>query len=175
MEINIVTHKGLAWRIITGSGFDDYNQLLQLTIILQPNPSSLKVEASLQSVTHSTTDGKWPSLSPIKFRHGPRTENTLRTLYPSNSSIFIETAILLLLPTLPRKCVYRTLLSNESCQLAFTETCFNKPLSSNGLFRQNIYLIIKMVTYLKQFIYFKRASCTTSPMMIIHTSARKLK
>jgi hypothetical protein len=43
-------------------------------------------------------DCKRPSLSPINLRQKSRTENTLRKLYPSNSSIVIETAILLLLP-----------------------------------------------------------------------------
>jgi hypothetical protein len=94
----------------------NYNKLLQLRISLQLNPSSLTVEASLHSAARSTTDCKRPSLSPIKLRQGPRTENTLRTRYPSNSSIVIElclccrcieTADLLLLSaySLPWDCV----------------------------------------------------------------------
>jgi hypothetical protein len=50
-------------------------------------------------------DCKRPSLSPINLRQGPRTENILRTPYPSNSCIVIETAILVLLPASPREYV----------------------------------------------------------------------
>jgi hypothetical protein len=64
------------------------------------------------------------SLSPINLRHGPRTENTLRTPYPSNFSIVIEvclrcpcieTEILLLLPA-----------------YSIRENALSDPLPSNG-------------------------------------------
>jgi hypothetical protein len=67
--------------------------------------SILTAEASLHSAPSYTTACKRPSLSPINLRHGPPTENTLETPYPSNSSIVIETAFLLLLPALRRGCV----------------------------------------------------------------------
>jgi hypothetical protein len=44
------------------------------------------------------------SLSPIKLRHGSRTENTLRTPYPSNSSIILEVCLLC-------RCIETTILS----------------------------------------------------------------
>jgi hypothetical protein len=59
--------------------------------------SVVNAEASLHPTSLSTPHYKQLSLSPIKLRHGPRTENTMRTPYPSNSSIAIETEILLLL------------------------------------------------------------------------------
>jgi hypothetical protein len=42
----------------------------------------------------NSTDCKRPTLSPIDLRHGPRTENTMRTPFSSNSSIIIEVCLL---------------------------------------------------------------------------------
>jgi hypothetical protein len=74
-----------------GSGFDDwvYWHFFTLTINYYSSQSILTPEASLHSASRSTTDCKRSSLSPINLRHGPRTENTLRTPHPSNSSIFV--------------------------------------------------------------------------------------
>jgi hypothetical protein len=76
-----------AWLIITGSGLDDWiyyrllcriylnhNQLQELAISLQPNPSSLTAEDSPHSRSRSTTHSNWTTQT--LSRHGPRTENT---------------------------------------------------------------------------------------------------
>jgi hypothetical protein len=78
-----------------GSVFDDwiYWHFLTITINYYCSQSILTAEASLHSVSHSTTACKRPSLSPINLRHGPRTENTLRIQYPSNSFIVIAVCL----------------------------------------------------------------------------------
>jgi hypothetical protein len=58
----------------------------------------LTAEASHHAASRSTTGCKRPSFSSINFRNGPRTENTLRKPYRSNSSIVIEMIIIVLLP-----------------------------------------------------------------------------
>jgi hypothetical protein len=75
--------------IITGCGLDDciYWQLLlqslvitinyqELTINLQPNPSSLTAEDSHHSRSRSTTPSNWTTLTLISSRHGPLVEIT---------------------------------------------------------------------------------------------------
>jgi hypothetical protein len=61
--------------------------------------------------------------------------------------------------------VYRALLSNRLFQLVFPETCFNKPLTSNG-FRHNIYFISEFSLYyvgqLSEWIY--RVACWNTAM-----------
>jgi hypothetical protein len=56
------------------------NQLQELTINLQPNPSSLTDEDSIHSRSRSMTPSNWTTLTLISSRHGPRTENTARLL-----------------------------------------------------------------------------------------------
>jgi hypothetical protein len=114
---HIVTCPGLAWLITMGSGLDGFTgTTITITINYYSLQSILTAKASLHSATRSMTECKRPSLSLINLLHGPRTENTLRIRYPSNSSIVIamclrcrciETAVLLLLPAYssPRKCV----------------------------------------------------------------------
>jgi hypothetical protein len=90
-----------------GSRFDDcvYWHFFTMTINYYSSQLILTTEGSLHSTSRSTTDRKRRPLSSINSRYGPRTENMLRTPYPTISSIVIETAILLLLPALPRECV----------------------------------------------------------------------
>jgi hypothetical protein len=73
-------------------GFIDTS--LQFKINYYSSHSILTAETSLYSASRSTTDYKRLSLSPISLRHGPRTENTLRTRYPSNSLSVIEVFML---------------------------------------------------------------------------------
>jgi hypothetical protein len=109
---------GVLWWIIMGSRLDYsiYWHFFTITVNYYSLQSILTIEASLNSTFLSRTDSKWPSLSPINLQHVPCTENTLGTLYLSNSSIVIEEClcfhciemtILLLLPVylLPRECV----------------------------------------------------------------------
>jgi hypothetical protein len=135
----VVTYLGLAWLIIMGSEFDDwiYWHFFKITINYYSSHTILTAEASLHSDSRFTTGCKRPSLSPINLRHGLRTENTLRTPYPSNSSIVIEvclrcrcieTAILLLLPA-----------------YSFPRECVSNPLPSNGSFRHTVYAIIRSI------------------------------
>jgi hypothetical protein len=67
--------------------------LITITINYYSSQLILTAEASLNSASRSTTDCKQPLLSPVILRHGPGTENTLRTPYPNNSSIVIEVCL----------------------------------------------------------------------------------
>jgi hypothetical protein len=82
----------LSWLVIIGSKFGNwvYWHFFTITINYYSLQSILTAEASLHSASRSTTGCKRSSLSPINLWHGPHTENTLRTPYTSNSSIFEE-------------------------------------------------------------------------------------
>jgi hypothetical protein len=54
----------------------NHNQLQELTISLQPNPSSLTAEDSLHSRSRSPTHSNSTTLTLISSQHGPRTGNT---------------------------------------------------------------------------------------------------
>jgi hypothetical protein len=54
----------------------NHNQLQEVIINLQPNPSSLTDENSTQSSSRSTTHSNWTTLTLTSSRHGPGTENT---------------------------------------------------------------------------------------------------
>jgi hypothetical protein len=81
-----------------------YFTLSDLRLPFSSPPTTRRVTAEVFDPASTRVGCKRPSLFLVNVRHGPRTENTLRTQYPSNSSIVIETAVLLL-PALSRECV----------------------------------------------------------------------
>jgi hypothetical protein len=92
---------------------------ITVTFSYNTSQSILSAEAS----PRSTTDSKRPSLSPINLRHGPRTENTLRTPYSSNSSNVIEVCL---------RCRYTETVAFYCCLLIrWRENVFSDPLPSD--------------------------------------------
>jgi hypothetical protein len=141
---DVVKHVRFEWLIITRSGLDvwiywnfyyNYNQLEELTINLQPNPSSLTAKVSLHSASRSTTDCKGPSLSAITLRRGPHTENMLRTPYPRKTCLRRPTTnILYCWPG-----VFTDTLPSNGCPVVITHlsgNVFTGPLPSNGYVTQ---------------------------------------
>jgi hypothetical protein len=77
---SVITNNGLwiRWLDLLTASFAitrNHNQLQELAINLQPNPSSLTAEISLHSLSLSTAHSNWSTLTLISFRHGPHTEN----------------------------------------------------------------------------------------------------
>jgi hypothetical protein len=154
-ERSVVTYEGFAWLIIMGSGLDDciywhfcnnYNQLQQHTINLQPNPSSLTTKVSMYSASSFTTDCKRPSLSPITLQHGPHTENTLRTLYPRKTCLrHPATAILYCWPD-----VFADTLPNNGYPIVvmcISGKVFTGSLPNNGYASQYFTVLISHLTW----------------------------
>jgi hypothetical protein len=104
--------------------------LLAFRLQLHTSQSILTAEGSLHSASRSTTDSKRPSLSPVHLRHGPRTENTLRTPYSSNSSTVIEVSL---------RCRYTETVAFYCClRIRWRENVFSDPLPSDRYIRYNI-------------------------------------
>jgi hypothetical protein len=72
-----------------------FNTFFTITINYYSLQLILTAEASLHSASRSATGYKRPLLSPTKFRHGPRTENTLKIPYITNASIVFRGVFML--------------------------------------------------------------------------------